>query len=104
MQIALFCTCIIAGGQAPAPATSILASLRLSNAGAGLVPPAIRGINILSADREQAERTILLAGADGLNHLQLSHRIVMNLCELRDSSKRALVQDLIAGAHEKGIA
>lgn len=73
-------------------------------AGAGQVPPAIRGINILSADREQAERTILLAGADGLNHLQLSHRIVMNLCELRDSSKRALVQDLTVGAHEKGIA
>jgi hypothetical protein len=77
VQIALFCTCIIAGGQAPAPATSILASLRLSNAGAGLVPPAksqadppgVRGINILSADREQAERTILLAAADGLNHL-----------------------------------
>ena len=73
-------------------------------AGAGQVPPAIRGINILSTDREQAERTILLAGADGLNHLQLSHRIVMNLCELRDSSKRALVRDLTAGAHEKGIA
>ena len=73
-------------------------------AGAGEVPPAIRGINILSTDREQAERTLLLAGADGLNHLQLSHRIVMNLCELRDSSKRALVQDLTAGAHENGIA
>ncbi len=64
----------------------------------------VKGINILSADREQAERTILLAGADGLNQLQLSHRIVMNLCELRDSSKRALVRDLTAGAHEKGIA
>ena len=63
----------------------------------------VKGINILSADREQAERTILLAGADGLNQLQLSHRIVMNLCELRDSSKRALVRDLTAGAHEKGI-
>ena len=111
VQIALFCTCIIAGGQAPAPATSILASLRLSNAGAGLVPPAksqadplgVRGINILSADREQAERTILLAAADGLNHLQLSHRIVMNLCDLRDSSKQLLVRDLTAEAHRNGI-
>ena len=64
----------------------------------------VKGINILSADREQAERTILLAGADGLNHLQLSHRIVMNLCELRDSSKWALVRDLTAEAHGKGIA
>lgn len=62
--------------------------------------PSVKGVNILSADREQAEQTILLAAASGYNHLQLSHRIVMNLCELRDSSKRALVRDLAAQAHD----
>ena len=44
-----------------------------------------------------------MAGADGLNHLQLSHRILMNLCELRDPSRLALVRDLASSAHGKGI-
>ncbi len=65
--------------------------------------PSVKGINILSADREQAERTILLAGADGCNQLQLSHRIVMNFCDLRDTAKLALVRDLAAQAHAAGI-
>ena len=66
--------------------------------------PSVKGINILSADREQAERTILLAGADGCNQLQLSHRIVMNLFDLRDTAKLALVRDLAAQAHAVGIS
>ena len=64
----------------------------------------MKGVNILSTDREQAERTILLAGADGCNQLQLSHRIVMNLCDLRDTAKLVLVRDLAAQAHAAGIA
>lgn len=64
----------------------------------------VRGINILSADRAQAERAIDQAAERGINHLELSHRIVMNLCDLQDSSRRALVRDLTALAHGKGIA
>ena len=66
--------------------------------------PPVRGINILSADRSCAERAIDQAAERGINHLELSHRIVMNISDLQDSSRRALVRDLTARAHEKGIA
>ena len=66
--------------------------------------PPVRGINILSADRSCAERAIDRAAERGMDHLELSHRIVMNLCDLQDSSRLALVRDLADLAHRKGFA
>ena len=78
--------------------------LFLSIVSSAAAQPPVRGINILSADRACAERAIDRAAERGVNHLELSHRIVMNLCDLRDSSNRALVRDLTVQAHGKGIA
>ena len=82
---------------------SIIAGILLACFSAAAQSP-VKGINILSADRTQAERTILVAAASGDNHLELSHRIVMNFCDLRDTSRRVLVRDFAALAHQRGIA
>ena len=47
-------------------------------------PPPVRGWNILSDDTTQAEETIRAAASEyGINHLQLSHEIVMDLRRVR---------------------
>ncbi len=63
----------------------------------------VQGWNILSSDRERALETIAAAGQYNINHLQLSHQILMNLREARDSVKRELVEELATKAHESGI-
>ncbi len=63
----------------------------------------IRGWNILSDSFEDDIVTISAAGSYNINHLQLSHDLVMDLQELRDPKRQKLVNDLISEAHGKGI-
>lgn len=63
----------------------------------------IRGWNILSDSYEDALITINAARSYNINHLQLSHNIVMDLNEVRKSDKQSLVNDLITKAHIAGI-
>ena len=64
----------------------------------------VRGINLLSADFCSDTLAISAAARDGLNHVQLSHRIVHNLCAVKDSATASLVRRLADFAHSKGIA
>jgi len=47
--------------------------------------------------------TINTAKAYNINHLQLSHRLVMDLREIRDPERNNLVNELISKAHDAGI-
>jgi hypothetical protein len=47
--------------------------------------------------------TISTANSYNINHLQLSHELVMDLQEIRDPKRQKLVNDLIAQAHKAGI-
>ena len=66
-------------------------------------PEQIRGWNILSDSFEDDIATISAAKAYNINHLQLSHDLVMDLQELRDPKRQKLVNDLISKAHSAGI-
>jgi len=63
----------------------------------------IRGWNILSDSRDDAIVTIRAAAKYNINHLQLSHDIVMDLQEVKDPEKQRLVNDLTVLAHKSGI-
>jgi hypothetical protein len=63
----------------------------------------ISGWNILSDSEYDAKITIDAAKSYNINHLQLSHDLVMNLPEMRDPVKRELVQRLTCRAHNEGI-
>ena len=64
---------------------------------------AIRGWNILSDSFEDDLVTISAAKSYNINHLQLSHDLVMDLQEIRDPKRQKLVNDLIGEAHRAGI-
>ncbi|MFN8239750.1 MAG: hypothetical protein U0X39_03255 [Bacteroidales bacterium] len=63
----------------------------------------VRGWNILSDSFNDDLVTLAAARRYRINHLQLSHELVMDLAELRDEKKKLPVNDLIARAHEAGI-
>jgi len=63
----------------------------------------IRGWNILSYSYEDAIVTINAAKSYNINHLQLSHELVMNLQEIREPARQKLVNELISKAHNSGI-
>jgi len=63
----------------------------------------IRGWNILSDSYADDIETINTAKAYNINHLQLSHRLVMDLREIRDPERNNLVNELISKAHDAGI-
>jgi hypothetical protein len=63
----------------------------------------IRGWTILSDSVPDALAVIGAARAYDINHLQLSHELVHDLNELRQPSKRAVVQKLVDVAHGAGI-
>lgn len=63
----------------------------------------IRGWNILSDSFTDDLVTLSAAKSYNINHLQLSHDLVMDLQELRDPGRQKLVNDLIAEAHKAGI-
>ncbi|MBQ0078010.1 MAG: hypothetical protein KBS55_05215 [Bacteroidales bacterium] len=64
----------------------------------------VRGFSLTSDDHEGGLRAIEAAASYGVNHLQLSHKIVMDLCEIKDKQKAALVNSFIDEAHSAGIA
>ena len=63
----------------------------------------IIGWNILSSNKENAYRVIDKAKNYNVNHLQLSHNIIHNLKEIKNTSKKDLVNELITYAHQNGI-
>ena len=63
----------------------------------------IRGWNILSTNHENAIKVIETAPEYDINHLQLSHHLVMDLRHMKDSARCAEVNFLTDLAHEKGI-
>jgi len=63
----------------------------------------ICGWNILSDSYEDAILTINAASSYNINHLQLSHNIVMDLNEVREQKRQDMVNDLVSKAHKAGI-
>ena len=63
----------------------------------------IRGWNILSDSYDDDMITINAARSYNINHLQLSHDLVMDLQEIRDPDRQKVVNELISKAHEAGI-
>ena len=64
---------------------------------------AVRGWNILSDNESKAIRAIEAAAEYDINHLQLSHQIIMDLRHVRNASRRGLASRLAKRAHEVGI-
>ncbi len=60
----------------------------------GQVKIEIRGWTILSDSYEDDINTIKAAKAYNINHLQLSHDILMDLREIRDPKRQKLANDL----------
>jgi hypothetical protein len=67
------------------------------------IPSKVRGWNILSDSYLDDIVTIDAAKSYNINHLQLSHELVMDLQDIRDTKKQKLVNDLISKAHNSGI-
>jgi hypothetical protein len=63
----------------------------------------IRGWNILSDSYEDDIATINASKSYNINHLQLSHDLVMDLQDIRNPERQKLVNDLISRAHQAGI-
>jgi hypothetical protein len=75
---------------------------------AAVVAPArpwgqVRGWTILTDDEAEGMAVIARAREYGINHLQISHRLIMNLREARDEERRARVLRLTQAAHAAGI-
>lgn len=81
---------------------SSVVCLMLPVAGAQ-TPVHVRGWNILSDSYADAQVTISAAKTYNINHLQLSHDLVMDLKEIREPEKQKLVNKLINEAHFAGI-
>lgn len=64
----------------------------------------VRGWTILSDSYDDALVTIEAAHEYEINHLQLSHNLVMDLCELKKPDKRNIVKKLVDEAHTAGIS
>lgn len=65
--------------------------------------PTIKGFTLLSDNFDEGMKAIEIAGEYGINHLQLSHNIIMDLCEVNEDDKAELVNRFITVAHDKGI-
>ncbi len=63
----------------------------------------IKGWNILTDWKSEALGTLDAIDKYDINHLQLSHHIIMDLKDVRDTSRRNLANLLIDRAHQKGI-
>jgi hypothetical protein len=90
----------------PALAAAMLAAAAPgAGAQAGPLPPGepVRGWTIASSSEPDALAVIAAAPSYSIDHLQLSHQVVMDLNEVREEGKRALVNRLIDAAHAGGI-
>lgn len=63
----------------------------------------IRGWNILTKNKKKALQTIEKASEYNINQLQLSHDVIMNLRQVRDTVKLGLIKYLTDQAHQHGI-
>lgn len=63
----------------------------------------IRGWNVLSDRFEDDMVTIAASKSYNINHLQLSHDLIMDLQEIREPKRQKLVNSLIDEAHKAGI-
>lgn len=63
----------------------------------------IQGWNILAHNRENAIKALNHAREYNINHLQLSHKIIMDLKDVRDPERLSLCRNLIEKAHRQGI-
>ncbi len=63
----------------------------------------IRGWTILSKSYSDAVKVIDASDKYNINHLQLSHELLMDLREMKNETKRTVVNTLIDRAHIKGI-
>ncbi|GLZ33992.1 hypothetical protein Lesp02_61800 [Lentzea sp. NBRC 105346] len=63
----------------------------------------IRGWTILSDSDAGADQVISAAGRYRVNHLQLSHEVVMDLADVREPKKQAQVNRLTDLAHASGV-
>jgi hypothetical protein len=89
--VLVLCTCGVASGQTP------LTHGPLPETGP------IRGWTILSNSEPDALAVIAASRAYGINHLELSHQIVMDLKEIREPGRLGLVNRLVDAAHRGGI-
>ena len=93
----------------PAPSARLLVAalifLITADVGAEPLGPGapVRGWTILSNSEPDAMAVIAAAKAYNINHLELSHEIVMDLREIRDAKRQALVNRLVDAAHKSGI-
>jgi hypothetical protein len=63
----------------------------------------VRGWNLLSIDVGKGESALDAAAAYNINHLQLSHQLIMDLNQVRDPRKLTATQKLIAKAQHVGM-
>ncbi|MGK7393618.1 MAG: hypothetical protein ACNS62_03560 [Candidatus Cyclobacteriaceae bacterium M3_2C_046] len=63
----------------------------------------VRGWNILSRNDSLAHKVIDRAGEYEINHLQLSHQVIMDLRQAKNPEVAQRVNDLTASAHQHGI-
>jgi hypothetical protein len=63
----------------------------------------VKGWNILTDDTSEIESVINAAKRYDINHLQLSHKLIMNLSQLKDSIKQKEINGLLAEAHKAHI-
>lgn len=65
---------------------------------------AIRGWSILTDNAAEIAKVINKAPEYDINHLQLSHDLIMDLRQVKDPEKQRQINDLIDRAHRSGIA
>lgn len=63
----------------------------------------VRGWTLLSENESDDMATLAAAPRYHINHIQLSHNIVMNLKDIQDSNQCAMVNRLIDAAHKEGV-
>ncbi|MCL3779296.1 hypothetical protein EMN47_02740 [Prolixibacteraceae bacterium JC049] len=61
------------------------------------------GWNILSQNRTDAQKLIEKTDSYNVNHLQISHEIVHDLKQVKETKRQQLVNELTAKAHDKGV-
>lgn len=84
-------------------AASLGGQTRPSAAGPLRDGQSVRGWTILSASESDDRAVIAAAREYHINHLELSHQIVMDLADVRSDSVRDLVNRLADAAHAAGI-
>jgi len=63
----------------------------------------VRGWNILTDNPQEIARVMNAAGRYDINHLQLSHSLIMDLRQVRDPHKQEQINGLIELAHHSNI-